>query len=75
MPEAVQTPGSIGLDNAAPPKPHESLRDIRREGGWGRGIRTPIDGTKNRCPAIGRYPSVYVRAQTRSLQNASAEPF
>lgn len=44
-------------------------------GGWGRGIRTPIDGTKNRCPAIGRYPIVHVREQTLSLQNANAEPF
>ena len=28
------------------------------ENGWGVGIRTPIVGTKNRSPAIGRRPSV-----------------
>lgn len=28
--------------------------------GWGRGIRTPVTGTKNRGPAAGRYPNADV---------------
>ena len=33
-------------------------RGKARRNGWGTGIRTPIAGTKNQSPAIGRYPSV-----------------
>lgn len=30
--------------------------------GWGRRIRTLINGTKNRCPALGRYPNMSTSA-------------
>ena len=37
--------------------------------GWGRRIRTLINGTKNRCPALGRYPNV-----ARSSRNSTETP-
>lgn len=46
MPEAVQTPGSIGLDNAAQPKPHESLRGTRREVAGAEGFEPPLTAPK-----------------------------
>ena len=38
--------------------------------GWGRGIRTPVTGTKNQGPAAGRYPNAST-AQTRDRHSVA----
>ena len=37
-----------------------AMAGAHQDQGWGRGIRTPVTGTKNRGPAAGRYPNADV---------------
>ena len=37
-----------------------AMAGAHQDKGWGRGIRTPVTGTKNRGPAAGRYPNADV---------------
>ena len=37
-----------------------AMAGAQQNKGWGRGIRTPVTGTKNRGPAAGRYPNADV---------------
>ena len=64
---AALAKGSRPLLSSAPPTGFESLRRAQKRPGniaralilygWGRGIRTPVTGTKNPGPAAGRCPS------------------